>query len=177
MPVCIHDVWELFRHALLTKMAIGKKRRHLEFEFSKLVRGCMKYEYVLSSSVWKDLKTWKILMEKRLACVCCHYNHLCACGFRTAFVTFRSSLRKGEPSWSVTLTWSCPLSLTSLRILISCFLCLCVYSVFMYVCFPRCYFHETTKGRRRWVLILKPNISCFCCFWIQSNLPTPTDVP
>jgi len=75
-------------------------------------------------------------------------------------LTFRSSLRKGEPSWSVTLTWSRPLSLTSLRILISYFLCLCV-SVFMYVCFSRCNFNETTKGRRRWVLILNRNISVF----------------
>ena len=101
---------------------------------------------------------------------------ICALVASEPFVTFRSSLRKGEPSWSVTLTWSRPLSLTSLRVLISYFLCLCV-SVFMYVCFSRCYFHETTKGRRRWVLILKRNISCFCCFWIQSNLPTPADVP
>lgn len=33
---------------MLTKMAIGKKRRHLDLDFlQKLIRGCMKYEYVL----------------------------------------------------------------------------------------------------------------------------------
>ena len=42
----------------------------------------MKYEYVLSSSLLKDLKTWKILKEKRLACVCC-LSPSAACGFRT----------------------------------------------------------------------------------------------
>lgn len=166
----------VFRHAMLTKMAIGKKSKAPGiWILQKLIRGCMKYEYVLNYSVWKDLKTWKILKEKKLACVCFFY-HLCACGFGTVCYVFCSSLRKGEPSWSVTLTWSRPLSLTSLRVLISYFLCLCV-SVSMYVCFSRCYFHETTKGRRRWVLIWKRNISCFCCFWIQSNLPTPADVP
>ena len=101
-------------------------------------------------------------MEKRLACVCCFYC-LCTCGFRTVCYVSRSSLRKGDPSWSVTLTWSVPLSLTSLRILISSFFCLYV-SVFMYVCFSRCYFHETTKGRKRWVLILNRNLSCFLLF-------------
>ena len=119
----------------------------------------MKYEYVLSSSVWKDLKTRKILKEKKARLRLLSFT-ICALVASEPFVTFRSSLRKSEPSWSVTLTWSRPLSLTSLRILISYFLCLCV-SVFMYVCFSRCYFHETTKGRRRWVLILKRNISCF----------------
>lgn len=88
---------------------------------------------------------------------------LCTCGFRTVCYVSRSSLRKGDPSWSVTLTWSVPLSLTSLPILISSFFCLYV-SVFMYVCFSRCYFHETTKGRKRWVLILNRNLSCFLLF-------------
>ena len=43
----------------------------------------MKYEYVLNYSVWKDLKTWKILKEKKLACVA-----ICALVASEPFVTF-----------------------------------------------------------------------------------------
>ena len=104
--------------------------------------------------IWIRLKAWKKSLLVFVSFT------ICALVASEPFVTFRSSLRKGEPSWSVTLTWSRPLSLTSLHVLISYFLCLCV-SVSMYVCFSRCYFHETTKGRRRWVLILKRNIVVF----------------
>ena len=46
----------------------------------------MKYEYVLNYSVWKDLKTWKILKEKSLL-VFVSFT-ICALVASEPFVTF-----------------------------------------------------------------------------------------